>query len=324
MAKIIYENNFEDLLLELSKKYLLVAPLEKADSQGKKIIFTPFKSGGKLALNYPTSILPPKKFLLPPTEILFSFTNEKTKEPKENPLLVFGLSYEDLEGIFLLSKLMSEPVIDEPFQERFEKTAIIAIDRFSPPKNIPFDLYFQKLNEDAYAVFTGSKLGQIISKSPLIKTRQMTIPKVSKKKDPLLSNPALPKIIKNSRNNPVWKELSSLCFGCGICSYVCPLCYCSETEDKLEVVQAGELTGARCRSWNSCILPKFADTSTHNFRSELPERIYNWYYHKFYRMPKEHGFIGCIDCNRCTIYCPAKINYRKVLERLVKDYHEKS
>jgi Fe-S oxidoreductase len=40
-------------------------------------------------------------------------------------------------------------------------------------------------------------------------------------------------------------------------------------------------------------------------------------------MPREYGFSGCVDCNRCVIYCPAKINYRKVIERVRRDYEKK-
>jgi Fe-S oxidoreductase len=68
------------------------------------------------------------------------------------------------------------------------------------------------------------------------------------------------------------------------------------------------------------MLKEFANTTHHNFRPELKDRIYNWYFHKFVRMPKEDGFMGCVDCNRCVIFCPAKINYRVTLARLIKDW----
>jgi ferredoxin len=67
------------------------------------------------------------------------------------------------------------------------------------------------------------------------------------------------------------------------------------------------------------MLPDFAKVTFHNFRPETKDRIYNWYYHKFVRMPREYGFPGCIDCGRCITFCPANINYREVLKELIDD-----
>ena len=83
---------------------------------------------------------------------------------------------------------------------------------------------------------------------------------------------------------------------------------------------AKNVPGGRERRWDSCMLPDFAVVSFKNFRPEYEDRIYNWYHHKFVRMPREYGFVGCIDCGRCITYCPARINYRKVLEKLIADY----
>jgi len=60
-----------------------------------------------------------------------------------------------------------------------------------------------------------------------------------------------------------------------------------------------------------------------NFRPELTQRIYNWYYHKFVRMPKEYGKFGCVGCSRCIAYCPARINYLEVLEDVVLEMEGK-
>lgn len=324
MAKIILEKDLGELIFELARKNKVVAPVEvHPHSPTSRLSFEVIDDESTLALNYGTTILPPKEFLLPPKEALFEYTEGKATLKKDEKMILFGLSLEDLEGTSLLSKVFAAPYIDLPLKRRFENTVFVAIDRFSPPKNVFYDLYLMKVAPERYAGFAGTKAGQEILRNELFKTQNIKIPRVSRKKDELLTDPLLPEAIEKSKKHPVWKELAEICFGCGICSYTCPLCYCFEMEDTLPIAGKEGLSGERCRSWDSCMLPHFAETTAGNFRPELEDRIYNWYFHKFVRVPREYGFQGCVDCNRCVIYCPAKINYRKVLERVLSDYKKK-
>lgn len=318
MAKIINTENLKNLLLELSGEFKVVAPvLKNPRSTTGQYVFEELKKDSQFVFGYPTTNLPPKEFFLPPEEVLFEYENGKIKDSaEEERKILFGLSIEDLEGVARLKDIFSRPIKDKVFEKRDKNIILIGLDRFNPPVGKLFDLYLMNLGKDQFAGFAGSKEGQKILKNPLFSEKRVKIPSVKKKGDELLKRKDLAKIVEGSRNHPVWKELAEICFGCGICSYVCPLCYCFETEDKTEIDKD---KGARCRSWDSCMLYHFAETSAGNFRPELEKRIYNWYFHKFVRMPAEYGFSGCVGCNRCIIYCPAKINYRRVLERLVRD-----
>lgn len=146
--------------------------------------------------------------------------------------------------------------------------------------------------------------------------------------DPLLAQTQrLSQTIKDSINDPIWDDLAKICLGCGICSYVCPLCYCTNLNDKIDLDNSqcssscSLCKGSRSRIWDSCLLDHFSQVAgKHNFRAKLRDRIYNWYQHKFVRFPKEYGQVGCTSCGRCIKYCPAKINYRKVLEEVLVKY----
>lgn len=322
MAKIIFKNDLPDLALFLSQKFQVIAPQKKDGHPGfESVSLGEYKKGCILALPYGTTILPQKEYLLPPKETLFWFSGQEIKTPPTKPFVLFGVNLEDMEGIRRLDKIFSERVNDEPYQKRNAKRLIVGIDHQSPASDLPYDLYLMWLSKDHLAAFAKTKAGRELLKNPLFKNQPMVPPKISKKRDPLLGHPKLKKAIESSRNHPVWKELAQTCFGCGICSYVCPLCYCFETEDELEHLNKDN--GARVRTWDSCLLPHFAETSNHNFRPELSDRLYNWYFHKFVRMEDELGFSGCVGCNRCAIYCPAKINFRLVLDRVLKDYLKK-
>lgn len=324
MAKIIYQNQITDLAEELTKLGRVVAPLEKHPKSGaSKVVFSDFEPGEKIELDYPTTVLPPKEFLLPPADTVLEFNEGKVTNPKTDKTFIFGVSYEDLEGLSKLKEVFEKPIKDKVFADKAKNTVIIAADRYSPPKKISFDLYLQKLTSETYAAFAGSKEGQKILKLPYFKSEKVTVPQVTKKKDMLLLDPLLPEAIERSREHPVWSELENQCFACGICSFTCPLCYCFETEDTSSLPSTTQVEGKRVRTWSTCFSEDFAKTAGHNFRPQRKDRIYNWYHHKFVRMPREYKFTGCVDCNRCVIFCPAKINYREVLERVLKDYKEK-
>lgn len=321
MPKIIFESEIEDLLSVLAHGRQVIAPVfERKSSAEEKYTFRKWEKGRVPALDYPTTILPPKEFLLPPHETLFNFRGQDTSPPEFQKTVLFGLNISDLEGIFLLSQVFARPAHDEVYTLRRKDFLIVGVDRFSPPKNIPFDLYLMKLPGKRYAGFAGSKEGQNILRNKFFKSQSIRVPSVKKGVDPLLSDKELSRAIEKSKNHKVWDELAEICFGCGICSYVCPLCYCFEAHDEIDFSGDGKSSGRRCRTWDSCLLEHFAETSHHNFRPELRDRIYSWYFHKFVRMPGEYGFVGCVDCNRCIVFCPAKINYRKVLEEVLADY----
>jgi sulfhydrogenase subunit beta (sulfur reductase) len=322
VALIIFKNDLPHWASDLSKERLVIAPVKSegvASFDSTK--FKVYEKGDHLELNYGTTILPPKEYTLPPKETLFHFFKDRIEAPTPHPTLFLGLNLEDLDGVTKLDQIFEKPITDEPYQKRKDNRLIVVADRFSPPSDTSFDLYLMWLNDDILAAFPKTKAGKKLVHSKYFKEHPLRIPKVKRTKDSLLENPKLKKALAQAKNHPVWKELAESCFGCGICSYACPLCYCFETED--DVQGLGELKGERCRTWDSCLLSHFAETSSFNFRPELSDRIYNWYHHKFVRMPKEYGFYGCIGCNRCAIYCPSKINYRLVLQRVLKDYEVK-
>ncbi|MDD3678762.1 MAG: 4Fe-4S dicluster domain-containing protein, partial [Patescibacteria group bacterium] len=268
MAKIIYDTQIGDFLDHLAEEYAVFLPTENNPrSFSAQFKFGRYQKGTKPILNYPLTVLPPKEFIFPAEDVLFKYQKEQIIEAKPQKQIIFGLSYDDLEGIEKLRKVFEVPVRDKPIVDKLENTILIAIDRYSPPGSISFDLYLQEIEKGVFVAFVGSKKGKTLLGKGKFKDHKIQVPTIIFKKDPLLSDPNLSMALKKSKDHPIWSELSKKCFGCGICSYVCPLCYCYDVKDKPEF--GAESCGVRCRTWDSCLLKNFAETSNHNFRTEL-------------------------------------------------------
>lgn len=308
----------------LIKKYDVYGPVNTHDEAVfSKFRFKLLEPNDKVELHYGVTTIPPTKYLFPARQdILYFKNNKEVSKDIENqkPRILFGLNLADLEGIDRLDKEFSGPVRDDIYTKNRENTYLVSIDHFDPEPETSYDLHFRK-KDDRYEVTAGSAFGrEIVVGNPLFRETKAQSPKIFEPKKSPIHNLDLYKIIEKAKDDPIWDKLAKTCFGCGVCTYVCPVCYCFETEDKVKVEGLTKCEGCRERRWDSCMLPDFASISSHDFRPELKDRIYNWYHHKFVRTPKEHGFVGCIDCGRCIVYCPARINFHETLAYLIKKY----
>jgi ferredoxin len=122
------------------------------------------------------------------------------------------------------------------------------------------------------------------------------------------------KVVK-SRGSKIWKELDKKCIDCGKCAIVCPTCFCFKISDE---IQKGKTV--RKREWDTCFYEEFSEIAGgHKFLDSTESRIYNWYDHKFVRIPKEYSMPGCVGCGRCTEVCPANIDVRKNIKRIIEE-----
>lgn len=113
-----------------------------------------------------------------------------------------------------------------------------------------------------------------------------------------------------------WQEAAAACLSCGICTYVCPTCYCFTITDEIK-----DLEGERWRSWDSCMFQHYtAEASGHNPRPTKLERYRNRVGHKFSYIPERYeGLVGCCGCGRCVRTCPVGIDIRRAVLRLKEE-----
>lgn len=322
MGLSIHTNDLPRFVSDLIKSWPVYGPSEFKESARVQHRFQKINHYKDLSLSYGQTIIPPKKYFLPDKEILFKYKKNKISLPENKEFVLFGINKKDGEGIFYLDKVMAEPINEENYNRRRKNIKVIIIDSLPPSNNLSCDLYLQRIDEEYLHVFSFSNFGQsLLDKSYFMRNTEVGTISTRHLPDEVIFHPRLDEIVEKSRNHPIWNNLAKKCLNCGICTYVCPLCYCFEINDEIDITKdiQKDCQGCRYREWDSCMLPDFNKVTFHNFRPDTKDRIYNWYYHKFVRMPREYGFSGCIDCGRCISYCPANINFREVLKELIED-----
>lgn len=107
----------------------------------------------------------------------------------------------------------------------------------------------------------------------------------------------------------VWDKITDTCLACGVCTFLCPACYCFDIQD----ISFGRV-GKRERSYDSCMFTLYtSEASGHNPRPSIKERWRQRLLHKFTYYPMQTNEIGCTGCGRCSKECPSKIDMREVI-----------
>ncbi len=323
MSKLISQENIPSLLKHLKKTYDVFAPHQKEET-----VFDKVKDPKKVVLNYDTTLLPPKIYFLPPEEELFRITKGRVQEIKiKKKFIVFGLNLKDLTAILQLDQIMNKKPADTFYTRRREASTLIAVSEKKvgvPPRG---DLILEKVSPFYYRTIALTEKGRKIADLNLFEEKEIKEnikpQDHSSKLDQMLTDSELiAQAVEWSREGypQIWERLGKLCISCGICTYVCPLCYCTKTEDKTSFDQS---ICSRCRIWDACTLPGFAKIAGgHSFRPTQKDRYFNWFYHKFVRSYKEFGQAQCVACGRCQKYCPAGIDIEKVLEEIIARFQK--
>lgn len=332
----------EGFLNSLIKKYEVYAPARK----GNQYSFQPVSSAAEAALDYDTTILPPRKFFLDPREPLFYYSKPGA-EPRIvqdpiKPRVVFGIHVYDLHGIGVLkSVFMGEDQPDPYFINRYNQTYLVGIDhqddlyKFVPEMkshglNCEYDLF---LGADGpnYILLKGRDGGNDLLKELKDKLEPLSDKELEaylKQREERFNRPnrkllagveELPTVLAQTQESAVWQQEGDKCFSCGSCNTTCPTCYCFDIRDLPAIDSPG---GRRIRSWDSCMLDVFAKVATgENFRETAALRLKHRFNRKVWYLREKYGRTACIGCGRCSRACKAEINIVNVLNKLKEEYN---
>ena len=277
-----------------------------------------------------------KEYYFPQSELMFTFENDDITDKSDMPgYIIFGAKPCDLEALRVMSIVYSSGKYADPFfQRRFDANFLIGIGcKNRKPEcfcdemgiNMEFSDFCDIIlvdEGDSYRVALTSEKGQNALNSFYSAKSKTAEP--SPCLEPVRrSSQVLP--TSRLRDNGIgpltgpdteyfecidWATVTQTCRGCGICTYVCPTCYCFNFRD---VCEKGEAKRYKC--WDSCMYPKFTlHASGHNPREQRFERYRQRVLHKYKYVPDNfEGAVACTGCGRCVRGCPVGINIKEIL-----------
>ena len=310
------------------------APVERDGNY----VFQPINRWSEVCLDYNRTILPPKKYFLPPDETLFRYQSGEGYIPSieelEKRIILFGVHACDIYALNILDDVFAGKYPDPYYQTRRKNISIIGIDCVPDEYcfcrsmradfvDSGFDLFFHDIG-DYYLTFVGTALGDdmVLETGPLFEeVTEADIEEYkrrsSSKRDKFRLDVEirdLPEIFEIEYQSEIWDELGEKCLSCGSCSMVCPTCYCYDVVDDVEL---GSTNGARRRTWDSCLFATHALVAGgENFRETRSSRIKFRFYHKQRGFVAEYGRPSCVGCGRCITACPVNIDIVEVIDRL--------
>ncbi|MBN1690899.1 MAG: 4Fe-4S dicluster domain-containing protein, partial [Dehalococcoidia bacterium] len=294
-----------------------------------KFNFGPLKDASELRLDYNVSLLPPKKYFLPPSETVLKYELGDTPrvEPvvTEKAVCLIGVHPFDIKALMLTDAVYGGSNPDPNYFLKRNNSTIIGVDCLSPiPKSFAasmgtavtedgFDLMLTDIG-DSYFVTVGTSKGDSLIKkyaktteaaaADLQKRDKVRQDALKKYQVKLNMQPSeIPALLDDNWDSDLFKERSSTCFSCGSCVMVCPTCVCFDVQDDVAINMQG---GERYRRWDACMLSDFARVASgENFREHKEQRFRHRMYRKGKYLVERYQFLGCVGCGRCGTACLA-------------------
>jgi sulfhydrogenase subunit beta (sulfur reductase) len=330
MIAILPKENLIPFLARLSEKMEVIAPVDEA---GEPVFIT--WRGQALSLEK-SPLIPPIESLLPLREVLFRYIQESGsytfEETSPKTRLIFGMRPCDLRAVAVLDKIFGSEPKDGAYFDKRRWTILVALNCTSPGEGCfcsqlgsgpgavdGFDLLLTELDE-GYLAEIGSPAGMLILKDCSYLLEEADDSHLSAKRRLLVdaersldSQAGQGRSLRQMRQaikDADWEALGRLCFSCGGCTFVCPICHC------FNILDLGVPDGERVRCRDTCILSGFSRMAGGaNPRRSPGERMRNWYLDKFEYIPKKTGLAGCVGCGRCSRTCLAEIDRFKLEEK---------
>lgn len=303
-------------------------------AKGDHFAFGQLGRPGQLRLDYDVTILPPKKYFMPPKEVLLTYDRHGRFESvlDETPFVVFGVHPYDMVAINQLDAIFAAGHADGHYLSRRAAATVVVCDVQTPSSDTfagcmgtatlegreGHDLLLTPLEDGTYLADPRTAKGEALlaalpgaapdaapaalAARDAIWARNREQLQKHKLKVPLAD---LPLLLAETYDHPVWSEKAELCYSCGSCNLVCPTCYCFDIDDELD----WDLEhGRRTRTWDGCMLTPFAVVAgNHNFRAQKAARYRHRYLRKGQYVPEVIGEIACVGCGRCITACTANI-----------------
>lgn len=283
-------------------------------------VFGRITTHSELILDYCRTLLPPKKYLLPPKETILAYSPESGyREPAATVknIILFGVHTCDLAGIAYLDRVFLDVTPDPLYRGRREALMLIGYscdpDEFcfcgdlSADHPALFDIFMHR-TDAGFCLDPGSSRGYEIMAGLSRLFKKTERPATTTRGCSPIKN-AIKRAVEareTFEESPLWDDFAARCLSCGACSLCCPTCYC------FDVREYGELDGEtaeRVREWDNCLFKAHGEVAGgYNFRKTRRERFRYRFQHKYLGFGPLRGVISCVGCGRCREVCPVGID----------------
>ena len=328
MMYILEKKKINQLLTGWVQKYEVFTP-QKIENYSQ---FLPFDDTRELTLEEPHNTrFPPKAFFLPQSEVMLKYNSRRRKleevELAPKPRILFGIRPCDAKAVTLLDTIFDTEENGDPYwKAKREATTIIGFGCTNPPQTCfcttvgygPFnhdglDALITEVDETFIIEVFTDKGKQLFLDLPVASEDQQRIVKsiqtnAEEKMQPAFDTTNLKQKLDQNFESDYWSKISESCLGCGVCTFLCPTCFCFDIVDE---VQRNE----RVRNWDTCMFKIYSqEASGHNPRPTRVERTRQRIMHKYSYWIDHIGKIGCTGCGRCIRYCPVGLDIRAMLK----------
>jgi len=344
----IQPKNLFKLFENLSNGYDVFVPVKK----GKQRFYRKFSSlNDDFVIGEVRPFEPLKAFFSRAREVVAQGFRAQVPPLPEKPFAIVGVKACDLKGFRIQDFVFYQEGNKDPvYAKNREANLVISADctcaidtcfclalGVQPFPQENFDINLSQV-EGGFVVSVGSAKGEAVVKenAELFKEaslamleeqktiRQSVVQAVEKnlKDNNVPFERSLAGAVERNFNSDIWADEAKTCVECGACNTICPTCHCFLLYDQKapegQKLSAEELE--RFRIWDSCMIKDFARVAGGgNPRKILWMRLRNRFEKKFDFFPKVAGLNACTGCGRCISACPAKIDIRRVLRRLVEN-----
>jgi len=332
MAKKINKKDIAKLLNQWSQQFAVFVPSREsgvvtmAKWEGKDTSFLDW---------YRNTVIPPKANFLPPMEEMFHFQKDKEGYQIELPpdggkQLLFGIRPCDAKAMALIDANFRDLYKDPYYLSRRNSAVLVGLGcdnpsescfctsmGVSPAESKDVDLMLTDIGDEFLIEEVSNKGKELIAKSRGLKgatkgdeakakeAKKASYDKVTRKLD---TEGIADKLQASFDDEEFWEKVAAKCISCGICTLLCPTCYCFDINDELTKQQ-----GTRLRSWDSCGFPVYTKMPMENPRAEKWKRVRQKVCHKFEFYPMNFDVIACTGCGRCIRLCPVNWDITQVL-----------
>jgi sulfhydrogenase subunit beta (sulfur reductase) len=288
---------------------------------------------------YRNTVTPPKANFLLAMEKLFDFRKEGRSYKLETPPagdkkhLIFGIRPCDARAMAIIDMVFKDAYEDKYYLSRRQNSLLIGLTcsrpydscfctslGFGPAQSADVDIMLTDTGDEYLIEEITDKGQELLAKTSGIENtvkedearaaavKEAARDRVTRQIDTKRIEKRLPDTFNNKE---FWEGIAAKCVSCGICTFLCPTCYCFDIND-----EKLKNDGARYRNWDSCSFPLYTKMPAENPREEKWKRVRQKVFHKYDFYPRLFNVIACTGCGRCIRLCPVNWDITQTLAAL--------